>query len=222
MKSSALSLDAHVGAVGVHQLQVRRSIQKVVRREFDFGEPVDACIDLSIGDQEKQLGEPSRDGDKNPERQSHVSLMSRSLWSPRRTQKVGRMESGLCQRYGSADVDAVRQQTASLLRRSEISDVAEPIGAAMSIVRVRSTGIAKIGSAIVAVAAMSLMVPGEAAAKRWRHIAHHHVLSKQTKSAQSAMLRKPRVWAACATTVARSLRCGGSEVRATKAPAISE
>jgi hypothetical protein len=57
----------------------------------------------------------------------------------------------------------------------------------MSIVRVRSTGIAKIGLAMLAAAAMSLMVPGEAAAKRSRHIAHHHVLSKQTKNAWVAM-----------------------------------
>jgi hypothetical protein len=58
----------------------------------------------------------------------------------------------------------------------------------MRIVRVRSTGIAKIGLAMLAAAAMSLMVPGEAAAKRWRHIAHHHVWSKQTKNAQAAVL----------------------------------
>ena len=31
-------------------------------------------VDLSIGDQEQQLGEPSRDGDKKPERPPHVSL----------------------------------------------------------------------------------------------------------------------------------------------------
>jgi hypothetical protein len=60
----------------------------------------------------------------------------------------------------------------------------------MSIVRVRSTGLARTGLVIVVVAAMSLMVPGEAAAKRSRHIARHHVFSKQTKSAQTAMLRQ--------------------------------
>jgi uncharacterized membrane protein YjjB (DUF3815 family) len=58
----------------------------------------------------------------------------------------------------------------------------------MSIVRVRSPGLAKAGLLILAVAAVSLMVPGEAAARRSRHIAHHHALSKQTKSAQTAML----------------------------------
>jgi hypothetical protein len=31
------------------------------------------------------------------------------------------------------------------------------------------------------------MVPDEAAAKRSRHIAHHHVWSKQTKNARAAM-----------------------------------
>jgi hypothetical protein len=55
------------------------------------------------------------------------------------------------------------------------------------IVRIRPKGIARIGLVILAVAAMSLTVPGEAAAKRWRHIAHHHVWSKQAKNAQAAM-----------------------------------
>jgi hypothetical protein len=58
----------------------------------------------------------------------------------------------------------------------------------MSDVRVRSPGLAKTGLVIIAVAAMSLMVPGEAAARRSRHIAHYHVLSRQTKSAQTAVL----------------------------------
>jgi hypothetical protein len=40
---------------------------------------------------------------------------------------------------------------------------------------------------ILAASAMSLMVPDEAAAKRSRHIAHHHVWSKQTKNARAAM-----------------------------------
>jgi hypothetical protein len=53
----------------------------------------------------------------------------------------------------------------------------------MRIVRVRSTGIAKIGLAMLAAAAMSLMVTGEAAAKRSRHIAHRHVVSKRTRNA---------------------------------------
>jgi hypothetical protein len=60
----------------------------------------------------------------------------------------------------------------------------------MSGVRVRSPGLAKTGLVILAVVAMSLTVPGEAAARRSRHIAHHHVFSKQTKSAQTAMLRQ--------------------------------
>jgi hypothetical protein len=58
----------------------------------------------------------------------------------------------------------------------------------MSNVRVRSPGLAETGLVILAVAAMSLMVPGEASARRSRHIAHHHVLSKQTKRARTAML----------------------------------
>ena len=92
----------------------------------------------------------------------------------------------MCKQHGIADLLAVRQQSASLLRRSEISDVAEPIGAAVRIVRVRLTDIARIGFVMLA-AAMSLTVPGEARAKRWRHIAHHHVWSKHTKNALAAM-----------------------------------
>ena len=46
---------------------------------------------------------------------------------------------------------------------------------------------ARIGRVILVVAAISLTVPGEAAAKRSRHIAHHHVWSKQTKNARAAM-----------------------------------
>jgi hypothetical protein len=67
--------------------------------------------------------------------------------------------------------------------------VGEPIGTAMSIVRVRSTGVARIRLVILA-AAISLMVPGGAAAKRSRHIARHHAWSMQAKNAQVA-LRRP-------------------------------
>jgi hypothetical protein len=35
----------------------------------------------------------------------------------------------MCQRYGNADGGKSRRQSASLLRRSEISDVVRPIGA---------------------------------------------------------------------------------------------
>jgi len=56
----------------------------------------------------------------------------------------------------------------------------------MRIVQVHLTGIAKIG--LVILAAVAMMVPGEAAAKRSRHFAHHHhVLSRQTKNVQVAM-----------------------------------
>lgn len=79
IKSSALSLVAHVRVARALQLQVRRRIQEVVRRELHLGQPVDTCFDLAIGDQEKQVGEPSRDGDKKPERQPHVLLPVVSL-----------------------------------------------------------------------------------------------------------------------------------------------
>jgi hypothetical protein len=65
MKLAALlSLVAHIPAASAHELQLR--IGHLAVREPDLRQPVYARIDLSIGKVQNEMGEPTRDGHKEP------------------------------------------------------------------------------------------------------------------------------------------------------------
>jgi hypothetical protein len=67
MKLAALlSLVAHIPAASTHELQLRIGIQHLAVREPDLRQPVYARIDLSIGKVQNEMGEPTRDGHKEP------------------------------------------------------------------------------------------------------------------------------------------------------------
>ncbi len=55
----------------------------------------------------------------------------------------------------------------------------------MSIVGMSNNSFVKALFVMLAVAAMSVMIPREAAAKHKQHIAHHHVVSEQARNAQA-------------------------------------